>query len=75
MLLPEEKNEENIKSHESCQVYKVCGNSEKGAWGKLQERKQKTLATDHLGFIAAVAVNPAALGFLSDTARSNRVDT
>lgn len=73
------KTKENIKSHESYQVYKVCSDSGKGAWGKVRETAHKTLATAHLGFTATsaaeVAANLAVLGFLSDTARSNRVDT
>lgn len=48
------KTEENIKSLESHQVYKVWNNSEKGAWGKVWEAARKTLATAHLGFLATV---------------------
>lgn len=62
------KTEENIKSLESHQVYKVCSNSEKGAWGKVWETARKTLAAAHLGFLATTAAvvvaNLAALGFL-----------
>lgn len=45
----------------------------------MRETAHKTLATAHSGFMATsaaeVAANLAVLGFLSDTARSNRVDT
>lgn len=68
-----------VKSHESYQVYKVCSNSEKGAWSEVWETAHKTLATAHLGFLATsaaeIVANLAALGFLSDSARSNKVDT
>lgn len=45
----------------------------------MWETAHKALATAHLGFLATgaaeVAANLSALGFLSDTAGSNRVDT
>lgn len=45
----------------------------------MRETAHKTLAATLLGFLAAsaaeAAANLAALGFLSDTAKSNRVDT